>query len=335
MSFLDAILASLVVLFAISMRPLSDKEKGFNRDTTATLRGLAMLGIILHHIHNRFGIYSPILSQVGYLTTGMFFFISGYGNMLSINKRIEVKADWLIKKIIKIYVPFFVAYWIYYIMLIILYNTKVPSIVEMITDIFTVSLPNQVSWFPKIILLCFLVHWIAKKVTSNVLIQNILLLCFILLYIIIMWKIGQEIYWYNSVLCYPMGCIIAKPTIFSKLLDWLKNCKVLSFILFFVAFIIVFIATQKTWLLTFICALLFSATCYYFSFIFKTRTKVFSWIGNNSFEFYVFHIVCLQMFCNIIVVNKYLYTGLVIIGSFVLVFIYLNIKRKFFSKKNI
>ena len=66
MSFLDVIMAAFVVCFLGFTRPLEKGEQGFGRDTTATLRGLAMLGIVLHHIHNRFGYASPILSSIGY-----------------------------------------------------------------------------------------------------------------------------------------------------------------------------------------------------------------------------------------------------------------------------
>ena len=85
MSFLDCISAVFVVVFFACSRQNEEKTI-LGRESTASLRGLAMLLIILHHIHNRFGFYSPILTQVGYLTTGVFFFVSGYGNMFSINK---------------------------------------------------------------------------------------------------------------------------------------------------------------------------------------------------------------------------------------------------------
>ena len=159
MGFLDVIFAIFMVAFLIYIRPIGEDDRGFGRDTTATLRGLAMLGIILHHIHNRFGAHSPILSTLGYLTTSLFFFISGYGNMISINKKNEVRSEWLYRKFFKIYRPFFAAYWLYYIMETFIYSDLRPSLKEAVFDMLTVSMPNQVSWFPKIILLCFLFHY--------------------------------------------------------------------------------------------------------------------------------------------------------------------------------
>ena len=114
MSYLDIIMALLFFAFFVCSRQIGNYTI-FGRDSTDSLRGLAMLGIILHHIHNRLGLCSPIISQVGYLATGLFFFISGYGNMLSINKKNDINVKWFVRKLLKIYVPFFVAYWFYYI----------------------------------------------------------------------------------------------------------------------------------------------------------------------------------------------------------------------------
>lgn len=87
MSFLDIILAVLVIAVLLVSKPLPSKEDVFSRESTASLRGVAMLGIMLLHIHSALGLLSPVLLQVGYLATGLFFFISGYGNTISLNKK--------------------------------------------------------------------------------------------------------------------------------------------------------------------------------------------------------------------------------------------------------
>lgn len=332
MSFLDVIMSAFVICFLGCTRPLAKDEQGFGRDTTATLRGLAMIGIVLHHIHNSLGYASPILSSIGYLATGLFFFISGYGNMLSINKRNEVKFEWIYKKILKIYIPFFVAYWVYYLCLTLMYADLRPSGRDTIIDIVSVSLPNQVSWFPKIILLCFMVHWIAKKLFNNVLLQNGFILSALLIYIAIMLKIGYDDYWYNSVLCYPVGCIFAKPIVFDKLLGYLKDKKILSFIFFWLLFGVALLIPRKILGIRFWCPVFFSLGCYYFSYIFKVKTTLLSWVGNNSFEFYLFHIVSLQVLANLIDINKYIYALLVLVVSFALVYAYLFVKKKMTAK---
>lgn len=287
-----------------------------------------MLGIVLHHIHNNLGYHSPILSSMGFLTTSLFFFISGYGNMLSINKSSRTEITWLTKKIVKIYLPFFVAYWIGYLISYFLYPQLCPSGLDMLIDIFTVSLPGQISWFPKIILLCFALQWIAKKLFSNIVYQNASILLIVLVYMVVMWKTGQSAFWYNSVICYPLGCIFAKTKVFGKILSKFKDKKFISMIVSVLLFGATVVLSKKLEILKFISPIFFSLGCYYFSLIFNVKTKLFSWIGNNSFEFYIFHIISYQAFAKLISVNKYLYTLLVFVGTFVLVYVYLFVNRK-------
>ena len=166
MSYLDGIMVILLIAFFAISKSIKNENLVFDRDSTATIRGLAMIGIILHHIHNRLTFSSLLLASIGYLSTAIFFFISGYGNSLSINKK-NPNFRWILKKISKIYIPFFVIYWLYFISNCIFYPEKIPAFREIIQDIFTISLPNEVSWFPKIIVLCFILHFLSKKAFSN------------------------------------------------------------------------------------------------------------------------------------------------------------------------
>ena len=324
MNFLDIFFVAFIVVFIVCTRPLGEGQ-GFGRDTTASFRGLAMLGIILHHIHNDLGMSSQFMIPVGYLATGLFFFISGYGNMLSISKHDTVKFDWLYKKLFKIYTPYFVAYWLYLIVLKLIYPDLMPTAGESVKNLATLTLPYHVSWFPKIILLCFLIHWISKKLFKNVLFQNIFISVCILIYFTrrYLW----EYYWFNSVLSYAVGCIFAKPVITKKLLDFLKDKKVLSCVVFFVLFAVLFGLSGKITILRNVTSTIISIALFYFSFIFTTKIKLYAWIGNNSFEFYVMHLLCLQLFDFLIPINMVLFAVAVILGSFVMVYIYLFIKE--------
>ena len=324
MSFLDLLLFIFIICFFIYTRPLGQEEKEFGRNTTASLRGLAMLGIILHHIHNNVGYESSILRPTGYLATGLFFFISGYGNMLSLNKHTEVSFKWIINKLSKIYIPFFAADFVYYLFLIITNSIPHSFGKETIIEIISVSFPAKILWFPKIILLCFAVHWIAKKFFANYAFQNCFITICILLYMIIMFKVRINTFWYNSVICYPLGCIVAKPILFEKLLNLFKRNKILVFAISVCLFGTSFILSNRIKVMSYICPIFFSLACYYFSFLFKSETKILSWIGNNSFEFYLFHTVSLELFFSIIQKNKYIYALLVLIGSVSLVYFYLK-----------
>ena len=333
MSYLDLIFGLFVIAFLAFARIFrGQNNQGFGKDTTASIRGIAMIGIILHHIHSRFQGQSPILAATGFLGTGIFFFISGYGNMLSINRREDsVKIDWFLKKLVKLYIPFFVAYWIYFCVLELFYKDLVPSVKEILIDLVTASLPNKDSWFIKIILLCFLVHWIAKNLFSDCFKQNLFIFVVIAIYVIVMWRMHVKTQWYTSPICYPIGCIVAKPKLLNKILTYLKEKKVFSFVIFLLAFFAAMVLTRKIWAVTLVCPVLLSLACYYFSFIFEVKTRFLSWIGNNSFEFYILHYACLQGFYNLYDINKLYYTIGVLLSACALVYIYLFVKGRIMS----
>ena len=63
----------------------------FQKESTYSLRGLCMILIVLHHIYqytaSRYGVSYPlplviILQSLGYLSTGVFFLLSGYGQLI-------------------------------------------------------------------------------------------------------------------------------------------------------------------------------------------------------------------------------------------------------------
>ena len=154
MSILD-LFVFLPVIVLLAMSRTLDNKSIFSRESTATLRGIAMIWIIVHHIQGRsaFG-GSPLLTPIGYLATGLFFFISGYGNTLSIDKQSPVKFKWLFKKLKIIYIPFFIIYLLCYLDILLLDPSAVPSLKNTVIELFAVSLPNNPIWFTKIILLC-------------------------------------------------------------------------------------------------------------------------------------------------------------------------------------
>lgn len=292
-----------------------------------------MVGIILHHIHNNLQLNSYVLWQVGYLATALFFFISGYGNHISLNRK-EVGIKWIVNKIKKIYIPFLVAYITYYFVLLLGYPNQSPSASRIIFELATVSLPNQVSWFPKIILLCFLIHWGIRMTIVDENRQSYMLSLLLLTIVIILWRMRLPSYWFNSVFCYAVG---SEASVLKKKVR-LESIRTINFISLLCISLILFLAsfclTTVFWFFSIITALLFCVTCFIISCRFTIETKVISWIGKNSFEFYLFHICCLKLFYWMINYSSLCYTFSVLVGSALLVELYLKL-RKIFSRPHL
>lgn len=90
----NIVLGVLFVLLLVSViTPLKREKENevimMDKTSTLTLRGLAILGIVLHHctnIYDNVGPFYFLLKQSGYALTAVFFLFSGYGCWYSIKK---------------------------------------------------------------------------------------------------------------------------------------------------------------------------------------------------------------------------------------------------------
>ena len=87
----------------------------FSKNSMYVLRGVSMLLIILHHINHHadiaFGIalLGRLLDELGYLSTGVFFLLSGYGLTVSINKNQPITLSYCTKRLFRIFYTFLYA----------------------------------------------------------------------------------------------------------------------------------------------------------------------------------------------------------------------------------
>ena len=72
---------------------------------------------------------------------------------------------------------------------------------------------------------------------------------------------------------------------------------------------------------------MFSIVCFAYTALFKIKTRFLAFIGNNSFEFFILHFVCLKSLYSLISINKYLYVFAIMAGSIIIVLVYVNIKK--------
>lgn len=66
---------------------LINKINWLERSRTYNLRGICMLMIMFHHINNKLGHVFSFMNGWGYIATGIFLFLSGFGLFVSLKKR--------------------------------------------------------------------------------------------------------------------------------------------------------------------------------------------------------------------------------------------------------
>lgn len=336
---LEMMMITSIVFFCLNCKVLKEKQNVFSRPTTNSMKGLAMIGIILHHIRNSLGASSFLLGVAGYIGTGIFFFISGYGNELSIVKSGNVTAKWIGKKIKKLYLPFIVCYvlWIAYKLLL---RKQLFALKEILGDVLTMSLPNMINWFPKVILLCFILHWICVKCIKKVKVRSVVVFVIVSVYVVVLKFSHVPNYWYLSVMCYPLGILFANRRLFmthNVLDEKCLNSEIKNLILcvggITVNIILLFLSSKSN-IICIVVSMSFSIFCFVYSSIFEVRTKFLSWIGVNSFECYLFHLMIIQVLSGLIEISSSVFILMVLLTTFLLVFIYDKVMTGIIHSRN-
>lgn len=332
------ILVFSIVLLSVSAR----KTSGFlDMDSTNAIRGFAMIIIFLHHIMNRVGYlpYVKILGFSGYICTGIFFFLSGYGNLLSLKRQTVLQTKWLKKRLIPLYSAFLVFYVIRSIGFVILNNMELYSFnvtfIKIILELCTLTTPDSINWFPKIIFISFIVYYLIFKFIKNDNIKLFVLFLIISAYIVGGYAFHLPTYWYNSVFCFFVGAFVGKYK--ETISKYITETPLVNRILFFVVNIILFGASflllKGRVILQIIPCVLASLLCVTTLNVVNFKSKLFSYVGKNSFEFYISHVSMLAILYAFSTDTNVLTISLFIV-SVLLVWIYLFFKNMVIKKIN-
>jgi len=286
-------------------------EYTFSKQNFTNLKSLAMLMIIYHHVLKEFLPLSPVLDVIcehfGYIGAGVFFFLSGYGLSKSFEKNNIVRKEWIKNKVIKLYIPFIFIF-ILSLFLILVFK-KEYSLFEATKDFLTFSLPNKTTWFYKVIIGFYVLMPLVYRLRCNNQIRSFVVLLVTIIYIILASKIADS-YWYNTVLNFPLGMIVAnfpllKGLRFTKyLVSFLSVLFILSFFVRIPAFIL---SLCVSYLLTIIFGLL------------PMNFGKINILSSESIKYYLFHVVLLDY---VVVLNCGITISLIVLLSLCTIIIF-------------
>lgn len=281
---------------------------------TTSIRGVAILAVILHHFSQYYDVsiyVHDILDHFGYLAVGVFLFLSGYGNAVSFKKKtmgIKDTIIWGMKRILSIVVSFVIIY------LISFWAIKlfVPAIEYSfrIKDMITLTLPTWTNWYLKVQIGLYMLFTVLALLFQKDEIRLILLFILVAFYILFARYMGLANFWWNSILCYPMGILAEK---FKNITCKLKY-KTIYAVLFF-AFFVVF-TYLKQWNNIFgVCSCAcFVLVMYLINSCRPLCCRSLSFIGKYTLEIYMVHLIVMRilLYCP---VNKYMSLLLIIVIS--------------------
>lgn len=283
---------------------------------TGMLKGIIALGIVFYHIavqYNENLIVVKPFKYFGFLFVGLFFFISGYGLMVSmLTKKDYFRSSK--KRFLKVIIPFinaFILYIIYYFL-----RGEIQQ-----QNIFFVV---KYCWFIYEILALYSMFFITYEKYSfkkaTILNGIIIVICLMLMYF---FKISAT--WYKSTLAFLMGIIVAKNR--ENLVKWINSKHYLKILILIISMGI-FLALGKYLNLGILEILIYNIAVMLFIMIclmiinksVKFENKFLQYLGSISFEIYLYHGLFIDFFKKMSI-NKDLGGLLIIIFSIIIAII--------------
>lgn len=291
-TFYLTILLTIISVF-ISCRK-QDKEILLEKDSTVFVRGIAIMFVIFVHTMQHTNADDSMLNhlnQIGNLVVGTFFLLSGYGNTLSYKKNKKHLEKWTLKRILRIYITFWVV-WLIDLVAVMLINNDTYNITTLIKQAVTLTLPYWVNWYLKVQVISYVLFYIAYKLFKKN--NDIVLLILTIICTAVLCILKLDVHWWNTVICFGMGSILAerKDLILNKLKN--KN-KYILLVVSLIISVILFLLGTRYKNITIISSVAFCVFITIMLLVFKFRSTIVCTIGNISLEIYLWHLVLLKV----------------------------------------
>ena len=268
-------------------------ENCLSKENCNIIRGIVAIVIILHHsaFYVSYGrILDFLLKNIGASMTTIFFFYSGYGLMLSLNKKSDYMTHFIRKRLLTIVIPYIVTNFVY-IIVSELYGNHI-SLLNALKSFVKGNTLVPYSWYVVVIFFLYLAFYLSfrwldiKKGTIVCIVLNIA-------YIVAAFLAGFEEYWYNTAFAFSFGILfyINCEKIFAlfKKRDIIKFiCLVLTFGVLLVlgklihnGVLLIIIKSMRSVVFCMIMLLLSMLLCGH-------TNKVLELLGNISYELYLY-----------------------------------------------
>lgn len=208
-TLLYIIIPSFIIFGGLSKK--NPNDECLDMDSTKSLKGICALMVVLSHISQRIdGI--PLLDfafrQIGFLSVGVFFFLSGYGLMYGYSNKDNYLDDFFTKRLSKVYLPFIIVNLIQILFNEIIY-VNLLSLKHKILYISGVLLYDTTLWFVRVIIIMYAIFYIAFKFFKNN--EAIIIISLLnIVYLLITMIFGLDLMGSNQVFAFLLGVLFFK-----------------------------------------------------------------------------------------------------------------------------
>ena len=203
---------------------IQNENEFLSKNYTNCLKGLFAIVVLIHHIRAQMiclnnTLIGMLITSLGYLSVGMFFFFSGYG----LETQFKLKDnEYILKMPFSRIIPFYciciLSIFIYTFFNLILNNEI--TIKRFIASFFFGETIVQNGWYLQSIILIYLIYYIAYKLGINKKSRWVYLGTLLTFYIICCIFFNVSITYYESILAFPFGIYVAQYK------DYIKNINI-------------------------------------------------------------------------------------------------------------
>lgn len=289
-----------------------DKERSYS------CKGICMIMIILHHVDCYMNHSAGFMESWGYIATGVFLFLSGFGLFCSLGSKEHIEKDWLVSKMKMLLLPFVFMFLVYVLLLLILLPGKfISSYKDLPFYFITLTVPYTETWFFKIIIFLYFLTFVVFNFLKNKM-YRVILITFVCFCYFIVAHHYLPAYWSTSILNYPLGMIAG---LFYKKLPSPK--------IYYPLIALVVLMFTLRYAVAYPFAISIIATLFVMTIMpcLNINSYVLDFIGHKSLDFYLFQLVVLP-FCAIYLHQWIVYSVVVFIITIILTFLFEFIKVK-------
>ena len=192
------ILCLLLFLWGISVAKIHRFHEDYlSLDVMRSMRGLAAIGVILHHISQEEVFAAAgeldLFRETGYLFVSLFFFSSGYGLLKNLDNRPDYMNGFLGRRLPVIVIPYYTSILFYGIYNIIAGNHL--EMLQWVTNILGVTAMNEYAWYPVVLTILYIAFYLIFRKEGN---RRRQLLCMFLVIIALgmIFCIGGHFLWW-------------------------------------------------------------------------------------------------------------------------------------------
>ena len=265
------------------------------KHTTTFLRFVLIICIMLNHYAGKvesIWLYPFLIG--GYSAVALFFFLSGYGNFKSIDRK-PLSSIWLLKRFGHIGFSFIIVLLINFAFLAIVSNIGN----SFFSYLFSLSIPGQTLWYVKVQLLLYIIFTLTFSFKASNETKSFFTILIVIVYIILLIGLDVEPYWYMTCVFFPFGIYFAlyENKIFKIIYKRIRPLSIVLGIICFILFGVQFLFGDAGigLAMDFLYEIFISLFVITILMQINIKSKIMEKIGNSSFELYMTHLVVLNI----------------------------------------